>query len=33
MADDGMKTDLIRRDINDIIFVFIFLVGFEFEYG
>ena len=29
----GMKTDRIRTDITDIIFVFIFLVGFEFEYG
>ena len=30
---DGMKTDRIRTDIIDIIFVFIFLVGFRFEYG
>jgi len=29
----GMKTDRIRTDITDIIFVFIFLVGFGFEYG
>ena len=28
----GMKTDRIRTDISDIIFVFIFLVRFEFEY-
>jgi len=28
-----MKTDRIRTDITDIIFVFIFLVGFGFEYG
>jgi hypothetical protein len=28
----GMKTDRIRTDITDIIFVFIFLVGFGFEY-
>jgi len=29
----GMKTDRIRMDITDIIFVFIFLVGFGFKYG
>jgi len=29
----GMKTDRIRTDITDIIFVFIFLVGFGFKYG
>jgi hypothetical protein len=29
----GMKTDRKRTDITDIIFVFIFLVGFRFEYG
>ena len=29
----GMKTDRIRTDIIDIIFVFIFLVRFGFEYG
>jgi hypothetical protein len=29
----GMKTDRIRTDIIDIIFVFIFLVGFRFKYG
>ena len=29
----GMKTDRIRTDITDIIFVFIFLVGIGFEYG
>jgi len=29
----GMKTDRIRTDITDMIFVFIFLVGFGFEYG
>ena len=29
----GMKTDRIRTDITHIIFVFIFLVGFGFEYG
>jgi len=29
----GMKTDQIRTDITDIIFVFIFLVGFGFKYG
>ena len=29
----GMKTDRIRTDITDIIFVFTFLVGFGFEYG
>jgi len=29
----GMKTDRIRTDITDIIFVFIFLVGVGFEYG
>jgi hypothetical protein len=28
-----MKTDRIRTDITDIIFVFIFMSGFEFEYG
>jgi len=28
-----MKTDRIRTDITDIIFVFIFLVEFGFEYG
>jgi hypothetical protein len=29
----GMKTDRIRTDITDIIFVFIFISGFGFEYG
>jgi hypothetical protein len=29
----GMKTDWIQTDITDIISVFIFLVGFGFEYG
>ena len=29
----GMKTDRIRTDITDIIFVFTFLVEFGFEYG
>jgi hypothetical protein len=29
----GMKTDRIRTDNTDIIFVFIFLSGFGFEYG
>jgi len=29
----GMKTDRIQTDITDIIFVFIFLSGFGFEYG
>ena len=29
----GMKTDRIRTDIIDIIFVFIFLIEFIFEYG
>jgi hypothetical protein len=29
----GMKTDRIRTDITDIIFVFTFLVVFGFEYG
>jgi len=29
----GMKTDRIRTDIINIIFVFIFLVEFGFEYG
>ena len=29
----GMKTDQIRMDITDIIFVFTFLVKFGFEYG
>jgi len=29
----GMKTDRIRTDIIDTIFVFIFLVEFGFEYG
>jgi len=29
----GMKTDRIRTDIIDIIFVFVFLVEFGFEYG
>jgi hypothetical protein len=28
----GMKTDWIRSDITNIIFVFIFPSGFEFEY-
>jgi hypothetical protein len=28
----GMKTDRIRTNITDIIFVFIFMSGFEFEY-
>ena len=28
-----MKTDRIRTDITDIIFIFIFLVEFGFEYG
>jgi hypothetical protein len=29
----GMKTDRIRTDITDIIFVFIFMSEFGFEYG
>jgi hypothetical protein len=29
----GMKTDRIRTDITDIIFVFVFLFEFGFEYG
>ena len=29
----GMKMDRIWTDIIDIIFVFIFLIGFGFEYG
>jgi len=29
----GMKTDRIRTNIIDIIFVFIFLIEFGFEYG
>jgi hypothetical protein len=29
----GMKTDRIRTDITDIVFVFIFMHGFGFEYG
>ena len=34
MAPKGrVKTDRIRMDITDIIFIFIFLVGFGFEYG
>ena len=33
MVEVGMKTDRIRTNITDIIFVFIFLVGFIFEYG
>ena len=36
LSDDievGMKTDRIRTDITNIIFVFIFLVEFGFEYG
>jgi hypothetical protein len=28
-----MKTDRIRTDITDIVFVFIFMFGFGFEYG
>jgi hypothetical protein len=28
----GMKTDRIRTDITDIVFVFIFMSGFGFEY-
>jgi hypothetical protein len=28
----GMKTDRIRTDITDIVFVFIFMFGFGFEY-
>jgi hypothetical protein len=28
-----MKTDRIRTDITDIVFVFIFMSGFGFEYG
>jgi hypothetical protein len=31
--DLGMKTDRIRTDITDIVFVFIFMSGFGFEYG
>jgi len=31
-AQQGMKKYRIRTDITDIIFVFIFLVKFEFEY-
>jgi hypothetical protein len=33
VLDIGMKTDRIRTDITDIIFVFIFMFGFGFEYG
>jgi hypothetical protein len=29
----GMKTDRIRTDITDIVFVFIFMSGFRFKYG
>jgi hypothetical protein len=29
----GMKTDRIRTDITDIVFVFIFMSGFGFKYG
>jgi hypothetical protein len=29
----GMKTDRIRTDITDIVFVFVFMFGFGFEYG
>jgi hypothetical protein len=29
----GMKTDRIRTDMTDIVFVFIFMSGFGFEYG
>jgi hypothetical protein len=29
----GMKTDRIRTNITDIVFVFIFMSGFGFEYG
>jgi hypothetical protein len=29
----GMKTDRIRTNITDIVFVFIFISGFGFEYG
>jgi hypothetical protein len=29
----GMKTDRIQTDITDIVFVFIFMSGFGFEYG
>jgi hypothetical protein len=29
----GMKTDRIRTDVTDIVFVFIFMSGFGFEYG
>jgi hypothetical protein len=29
----GMKTDRIRTDITDIVFVFVFMSGFGFEYG
>jgi hypothetical protein len=29
----GMKTDRIRTDITDIVFVFVFMSGFRFEYG
>jgi hypothetical protein len=29
----GMKMDRIRMDITDIVFVFIFMSGFRFEYG
>jgi hypothetical protein len=28
-----MKTDRIRRHITEIVFVFIFMSGFGFEYG
>jgi hypothetical protein len=28
----GMKTDRIRTDITDIVFVFVFMSGFGFEY-
>ena len=33
MYQAGMKTDRMRTHITDIIFVFIFLVRFGFEYG
>jgi hypothetical protein len=29
----GMKTDRIRTDMTDIVFIFIFISGFGFEYG
>jgi hypothetical protein len=33
LLSSGMKTDRIRTDITDIVFVFVFMSGFGFEYG